>query len=168
MERYLTTLRYIHYSNYNLSREGILAREQLYRNALTTQMVFGANSGVTNYYLPVYPSAGGKEPALILWFFDSRGGVYFQQLDDSGNQVPQPNWVDQSVVDWFLQTNDELSYKHGRNIPSLAFVHIPTQASQVVQTEMGIDRHHQPGINKVSDRLRVILNTANAKFCNHL
>lgn len=130
-------------------------------------MVFGANSGVTNYYLPIYPSDGSKEPALILWFFDSRGGVYYQQLDDSGNQVQQPNWIDQSVVDWFVQTSDELRYKYGRDIPSLAFVHIPTQASQVVQTEMGIDRHYQPGINKVSDRLRGFLNTANTKSLNH-
>ena len=135
-----------HDSEFNLSRASILKREQRYPNARTTRMVFGTDSGVTNYYLPVYPSDGSNKPCLILWFFDSRGGYYFQELDTSGNQVGQPDWVDQSVVEWFKETSKELARSHGDSIPSLAFVHIPT-ASRAAQTEDGIRAHHQPGIN---------------------
>lgn len=31
-------------------------------------------SGVSNYYLPVYPYEASTVPAMLLWFFDSRGG----------------------------------------------------------------------------------------------
>ncbi|KAF2767462.1 Metallo-dependent phosphatase [Teratosphaeria nubilosa] len=136
-----------HDSEFNLSRNDILARERRYPNGRTTQMVFGNESGVSNYYLPVYPSNGTDEPSLILWFFDSRGGYYFQTLNASGDQVGQPDWVDVSVVDWFAQTRNELKITYGRDIPSLAFVHIPTNASQALQTEAGVDPHYQPGIN---------------------
>lgn len=39
-------------------------------------MVDTNDSGVSNYYLPVYSNDDGTDstPALILWFFDSRGG----------------------------------------------------------------------------------------------
>ena len=110
-------------------------------------MAFGKNSGVTNYYLPVYPSDGQHTPCLILWFFDSRGGVYYQQSDESGNEIQQPDWVDESAVDWFKKTNKALVHKHGRNIPSLAFVHIPTDAARQLQTVAGVRSHHQPGID---------------------
>ena len=136
-----------HDSEFNLSRTNILARERLYPNARTTQMVFGSESGVSNYYLPVYPSNGSVKPCMILWFFDSRGGFYFQQLNATGAQIGQPDWVDESVVDWFKKTNEDLTAEHGHVIPSLAFVHIPTNASQALQTEAKVHRHLQPGIN---------------------
>ncbi|KKK20701.1 hypothetical protein P175DRAFT_0469209 [Aspergillus ochraceoroseus IBT 24754] len=139
-----------HDSAYNLSRTAILARERRWPNARTQQMVFDRNAGVTNYYLPVY--GAGKDavhhaPKMILWFFDSRGGNYFQELDSSGNEIPQPNWVDASVVKWFRETSKHLHHKHKKVIPSLAFVHIPTNASQAAQTEIGISKTHEPGIN---------------------
>ncbi|KAK4500529.1 hypothetical protein PRZ48_008718 [Zasmidium cellare] len=136
-----------HDSDYNLSRSDILAREHRYSNALTTQMVFGRDAGVSNYYLLVYPSWGGQVPSLILWFFDSRGGFYYQEKDADGNRVGQADWVDQSVVDWFQQTKARLGRQYRRTIPSLAFVHIPTNASQALQTEAGVDPNYQPGIN---------------------
>ena len=132
-----------HDSAYNLPRYDILARERRYPNARTAQMVYGKEAGVSNYYLPVYPSNGGNEPCLILWFFDSRGGNYYQQLDADGNTVGQPDWVDVSVVNWFKKTNHDLVRRHGRTIPSLAFVHIPTNASQALQTEAGVDPNRQ-------------------------
>jgi hypothetical protein len=135
-----------HDSEFHLSREGILAREHLWRNSRTQQMVFGNESGVSNYYLPVFHSVG-NEPCLLLWFFDSRGGFYFQALNASGDQVVQPDWVDVSVVDWFKETNQNLAQQYGRTIPSLAFVHIPTNASQALQTEAGVNPNFQPGIN---------------------
>lgn len=136
-----------HDSDFNLSRENILAHERLYHNARTTQMVFGREAGVSNYYLPVYPHKKSSKPALLLWLFDSRGGFYYRAKTAAGDRVGQPNWVDQSVVDWFVTTNQELTASHGGPLPSLAFVHIPTYASRVLQTEAGVRKHYQPGIN---------------------
>jgi hypothetical protein len=136
-----------HDSDFNLSRENLLGRERLYLNSRTTQMVFHPLAGVTNYYLPVYPSNGSDIPSLILWFFDSRGGFYYQQQTDSGERIGQPDWVDQSVVDWFKKTSSSLARQHNRVIPSIGFVHIPTNASRALQTEAGVAAHYQPGIN---------------------
>ena len=139
-----------HDSNYNLSREALLAREQRWGNSRTQQHVFGRQAGVSNYYLPVYGSTDDQQeriPELLLWFFDSRGGSYFRELDSNSNLVAQPNWVDVSVVDWFNKTNTRFVKKWGQHVPSLAFVHIPTNASLAAQDEVGIDAHRQPGIN---------------------
>lgn len=136
-----------HDSNFNLSRERILQREHRYPQAMTARMVWDRNAGVSNYYLPVHLHRYSKEPALLLWFFDSRGGSYFQETDDSGHGVGQPNWVDQSVVNWFESTSEELRKEYGKIIPSLAFVHIPTNASRAFQTGIGPRPHHETGIN---------------------
>ncbi|KAL2870366.1 metallophosphoesterase family protein [Aspergillus lucknowensis] len=139
-----------HDHSFNLSAEQLLARERRWPNARTTQMVFGRDAGVSNYYLPVYGSGmrwPWSAPRLILWFFDSRGGQYFQELDESGHDIPQPNWVDTSVVDWFRKTSSALTRRYGKTIPSLAFVHIPTNASLAAQTMVGIDENREPGIN---------------------
>ena len=86
-------------------------------------------------------------PSLILWFFDSRGGFYYQEKHADGSRVGQPDWVDQSVVDWFKLTSSALSLAHGGiTIPSLAFVHIPTYASYAAQ-QAGINNSTEPGIN---------------------
>ncbi|KAI5358867.1 putative calcineurin-like phosphoesterase domain, ApaH type, metallo-dependent phosphatase [Septoria linicola] len=137
-----------HDSSFNLSREQILGRERRYHESWTNQMVFTPTSGVSNYYLEVFPSSGGPTPCLILWFFDSRGGHLYQQKSPNNTLIGQPNWVDQTVVDWFLTTNTQLVAKHNNKpIPSLAFVHIPTNASAALQTELGVDPHRHPGIN---------------------
>jgi hypothetical protein len=139
-----------HDSSFNLSREAILQREHRWPNARTQQMVFGRDAGVSNYYLPVYGSDQwdvASPPELLLWFFDSRGGFYFQERDASGSLVGQPDWVDESVVNWFQATNARLVQEYRKVIPSLVFVHIPTNASQAAQTEAGIDAHRDPGVN---------------------
>ncbi|KAJ5455608.1 uncharacterized protein N7458_003872 [Penicillium daleae] len=139
-----------HDSSYNLSRSALLARENRWPNSRTKQMVSGRDAGVTNYYLPVYGSGDKNDdgaPAMLMWFFDSRGGDYYQELDSSGNVIPQPNWVHQSVVNWFETTNADLVKKYRKHIPSLVFVHIPTNASQAIQTELGLNSHKEPGIN---------------------
>ncbi|KAJ6006815.1 hypothetical protein N7451_004759 [Penicillium sp. IBT 35674x] len=137
-----------HDSAYNLSREAILAREHRWPNSRTKQMVSGREAGVSNYYLPVYGSKDeSSTPELLLWFFDSRGGYYYQELDSNGDEVGQPNWVDVSVVDWWKKTNAELVKKYHKEIPSLVFVHIPTNASLAAQTEIGINLNREPGIN---------------------
>ncbi|KAK5120380.1 hypothetical protein LTR85_006319 [Meristemomyces frigidus] len=137
-----------HDSDFNLSRHHILAREQTWANSLTRQDVDTSRSGVSNYYLPVYSSNVTKSvPELLLWFFDSQGGNYYQRLDTSGNGVSQPNWVDQTVVDWFTSTRADLCTKYGRNVPSLAFVHIPVNAMLAFQQGPGVQSHYEPGIN---------------------
>lgn len=149
-----------HDNDFNITGQGILDRESLWPNSRTRSMVPGPNAGVSNYYLPVYPANCTLPaattavpvpcaPELILWFFDSRGGHRYQELDADGNSVGLPDWVDTSVVNWFQQTNAELVNRNGgRVIPSLAFVHIPTNASRALQTEAGgVDPSRQPGIN---------------------
>ncbi|OJJ94812.1 hypothetical protein ASPACDRAFT_55609 [Aspergillus aculeatus ATCC 16872] len=132
--------------DYNLSRSAILQREQSYPNSLTQSLVAGELAGVSNYYLPVYPSdPSATTPALIMWFFDSRGGNYFQELEN-GSEVPQPCWVDESVVEWFTQTNADLTEQYDKVIPSIAFYHIPVNAMLAFQNQ-GVDAHSEPGIN---------------------
>jgi len=139
-----------HDNSFNVSHELILAREQTWRNARTRQLVSGDDVGV-NYYLPVYDAKCKVEadctPELLLWFFDSRGGLKYQEEDpQTGKGVGVPCWVDESVVEWFEQTNLDLVNNAGKTIPSLAFVHIPTNASVAFQ-ETGVDANKQPGIN---------------------
>ncbi|KAM5349367.1 hypothetical protein ACJ41O_005872 [Fusarium nematophilum] len=133
-----------HDHNYNITGDGILEREQLFPGSRTKKMVNDENAGTSNYYLPVYPSnctvAAKCTPELLLWFFDSRGGMYYQGED-------QENWVDTSVVTWFNETSTALTEKYERVIPSLAFVHIPINATEALQMQLGVDEHHQPGNN---------------------
>jgi len=116
-------------------------------------MVHTYNAGVTNYYIPVYaastnPWDRNAIPELILWFFDSRGGFLFQQSDQDGNNVPKPDWVDDTVVDWFTSTKKSMaSQYHSTSIPSLAFVHIPVDAMLAFQTGPGVKPRREPGIN---------------------
>ena len=87
-----------HDRNFNLSSQAMLERECAYPNSRTESMVSSPNAGVTNYYLPVFSSNVTETvPALILWFFDSRGGNHFLELDESGNEIPYPSYVDDSV-----------------------------------------------------------------------
>ena len=87
-----------HDANYNISTQALLAREKQYALSLTQSMVASPNAGVSNYWLPVFSSDfANPTPELLIWFFDSRGGKKFQELDAEGNQVQQPGFVDDSV-----------------------------------------------------------------------
>ncbi|KAK0387667.1 hypothetical protein NLU13_3912 [Sarocladium strictum] len=140
-----------HDYQYNLTGEAILQHENRYQNSLTRSMVPGRDAGVSNYYIPVMPdhckSKHHCAPELILWFFDSRGGFEFQAKQANGDFVGRPNWVDVSVVNWFQQTHAALAHEHKKVIPSLAFVHIPTNASLALQTVSKVNPNYQPGIN---------------------
>ncbi|KAH6845730.1 Metallo-dependent phosphatase-like protein [Chaetomium sp. MPI-CAGE-AT-0009] len=147
-----------HDNHFNISAAHILEREKRWPNSRTTQMVSipDADTGVSNYYLPVYPADCDPDslsppcpPKLLLWFFDSRGGFRYQQRNlTTGALAPLPNWVDARVVDWFIQTNTELvaATTGGTPIPALAFVHIPPDASRTLQAR-GIHPHRQPGVD---------------------
>lgn len=51
------------------------------------------------------------------------------------------------MVNWFVETNAELRRHYGKVIPSLAFYHIPVNASLAFQQGPGVDSHREPGIN---------------------
>lgn len=135
-----------HDSDTNISRQGIFEREKRFPGSLTQNMVNDSSAGVSNYYIPVY-SESTSTPALLLYFFDSRGGNYFQRTDNSGDAIAQPNWVDQSVVHWFSGTHAALTKRYDRAVPSVAFVHIPVNAMLAFQNEDRVDGNREPGIN---------------------
>lgn len=144
-----------HDNDFNLSTRNILAREQTYPYALTTSMFESRLAGVSNYYLPIYaytPTPGNvnanEAPEAILWFFDSRGGNYYQERSSSGGgEVAQPNWVDASVAEWFSSTWQQLGARYGKATPSLAFYHIPVNAMRAFQQGPGVDPNQEPGID---------------------
>jgi hypothetical protein len=51
------------------------------------------------------------------------------------------------VTSWFHNTRDEFNAQHGRVIPSLAFVHIPVQATRAFQKSGGPGGNTTPGLN---------------------
>lgn len=64
--------------------------------SFTTSSVPGGHDqvGTSNYFVPVYSSQDSTRLAMVLWFFDSKGGRAFQP---AGNDVSVPNWVDEKV-----------------------------------------------------------------------
>ncbi|KAF4977606.1 hypothetical protein FZEAL_5890 [Fusarium zealandicum] len=134
-----------HDNQINIAAKDILKREQMWPGCRTQKMVDEKKSGVSNYYLVVYPAnctdSAKCTPELLLWFFDSRGGNFYEE----GSH--QENWVDTSVVSWFNETNTKLVTKYKKVIPSLAFVHIPINATEALQTQLGINANKQPGLN---------------------
>ncbi|XPS80164.1 hypothetical protein M3J07_012150 [Ascochyta lentis] len=105
--------------------------------------------GTSNYYIPVYASAGGGNPQLsmMLWFFDSKGGRDFRKVDANGKDVPVAGWVDDKVTSWFKLTSDAIRQQQGRTVPSLAFVHIPVHSTRAYQ-DNGRDPAIAPGLNE--------------------
>ncbi|TVY78353.1 putative inactive purple acid phosphatase [Lachnellula suecica] len=117
-----------HDSQFNLSREALFAQET--KHALSyTQHSPSDVPGVTNYYIPIYPSTSNI-PVAILWFFDSQGGFPFQVPPDS---AALPDYVEPSVAAWFISEQKVIAAKWGSDLPSLAFVHIPPTAFLTVQ-----------------------------------
>ncbi|CAG8885886.1 unnamed protein product [Penicillium egyptiacum] len=137
-----------HDSEINLNPEEMFRQETKYRNSLTQKMVLDSTAGVTNYYLPIFPHEASKDslPVFILWFFDSQGGHYAWTENGDGKSTPRQNWVDDTVIEWFLRTNSNLTSTYGQTIPSLAFVHIPVYAMRAFQ-KSGVTPTSEPGIN---------------------
>ncbi|TAQ87196.1 hypothetical protein B7494_g4472 [Chlorociboria aeruginascens] len=111
-----------HDTAFNLSSSALFFQESLHPLSYTQHSSPGI-PGITNYYLPIYSSSSPTTPAVILYFFDSRGGMPFQEIPTPENAIP--NWVTSPVVSWFLSTSISLTSQYGKEIPSLAFVHIP-------------------------------------------
>ena len=90
-----------HDSKYNLSREALYAQEKKYAGAYTQHGPAGTD-GVTNYVLPIFPSATKKSsqrPVALLWFFDSRGGSEYQSLPTNVDNID--NYVSNGTVSWY-------------------------------------------------------------------
>lgn len=102
----------------------------------------GGEGGEANYYVPIYPKSCGEfryapptpslpylclrrtpllltahAPALLLWFFDSRGGV-------SPASKPLPDWVDENVADWVEDISGTMQASWGEEHQALIFAHI--------------------------------------------
>lgn len=131
-----------HDSKHNLDREQLFRAEKGYDLCYTTSMG-DKLPGITNYYLPIF-DGDAKDPIALLWFFDSRGGTTYQT--DSDNMDDIPNWVAPETAEWFTTTYDELKEKHGRVIPSVAFVHIPPHVFLDAQ-KSNLDPSKFPGLN---------------------
>ncbi|OQD68145.1 hypothetical protein PENPOL_c003G02463 [Penicillium polonicum] len=140
-----------HDSEVNLNpKDDMFKAEQKYPNSLTQSRVSGDKAGITNYYLPVFShgQANTSTPALLLWFFDSKGGHYYKKQGEDGPAVKRPSWIDESVVDWFTETDSKLKKQYGKVIPSLAFYHIPTHAMLEHQQTRGVNPRLTPGVNR--------------------
>jgi hypothetical protein len=134
-----------HDHSFTLNGNDLLAEEKKYPLSMTQNMVNVRQAGTTNYVLEI--KGRNNKSAMLLWFFDSKGGKEFQINGPNGNPANMPGSVDQSVITWFKNTQARLRLKHGRVLPSLAFVHIPTFASAAFQ-QRGVDSNRQPGINE--------------------
>lgn len=76
----------------------IYEQEKQYSTSLTRSDISGTQAGITNYYLTVYPHNNSDgPPALLLWFFDSRGGRNASNRDTGITPGVRGDWVDQSV-----------------------------------------------------------------------
>ena len=89
---------------------------EAFPNLSHTQLGPASLAGVSNYFLPVLADANADpgHPALLLYFIDSGGGSYAEEVF--------PN-----QVSWLNETIYYNAARYGEIIPSLAFVHIPTQ-----------------------------------------
>ncbi|KAG6166847.1 hypothetical protein E4U35_001335 [Claviceps purpurea] len=141
-----------HDHTFTLHGGSLLRHERRFAGSRTRKMVNLYHAGTSNYYVPVYAAdcvdvkRQKCHPELLLWFFDSRGGYDLGRSTRYGNPAPLPNWVDASVVRWFQKTNQKLSRAAQRDIPALAFVHIPITAAAALQKD-GLDPHKNPGID---------------------
>ena len=136
-----------HDSQFNLSREALFHEENKYDLSYTQHSPPGI-PGVTNYYLPIFKQKKNCDgnPVAILWFFDSQGGTPFQGAKES-----IPSWVEPSTAAWFLATQKSQEKRWGKELPSLAFVHIPPSAfltfQENVLPNVGDESGHFPGLN---------------------
>jgi len=104
----------------------------------------GGDGGEGTYWVPVYEKAADLTPALILWFFDSRGG-----RSPGSTSAPLPDWVDSSVAKWIKDETAAMKVAwdlaESRERGALAFVHIPPHAIEGVQKTLNAARN--PGLN---------------------
>ncbi|KAJ7593238.1 Metallo-dependent phosphatase-like protein [Mycena floridula] len=103
----------------------------------------GGQFGPGNYWVPIHASQDSSRPALILWFFDSRGGV----TPGINSTTKVPDWVDSSVAGWIASETAAMEKAWGpaETRGALAFVHIPPLPVQALQATLDSDK--EPGLN---------------------
>ncbi|KAF9525411.1 Metallo-dependent phosphatase [Crepidotus variabilis] len=103
----------------------------------------GGEGGQGNYWVPIYHTPQDNNPVLILWFFDSRGGVY----PNPESNKAMPDWVDSTVGPWIEGEviKMEAAWGPSTDRAALAFVHIPPHAIQAVQSK--VNAQTNPGLN---------------------
>ncbi|KAH7105234.1 Metallo-dependent phosphatase [Auriculariales sp. MPI-PUGE-AT-0066] len=106
----------------------------------------GGEQGPGNYWVPIYRSKRDSSPSLILWFFDSRGGITSNSTQQ--NQIDLPDWVDESVVPWMKSEleKQEKAWGPSTTRASLAFVHIPPHIVEALQD--GLNSTESPGLDE--------------------
>lgn len=131
----------------NITHLEEIRREQLDSHLSYTRTAppgIGGEGGEGNYWVPVYENATDLTPALILWFFDSRGG-----WSQGSTSVPLPDWVDASVAGWIERETAAMEAGwdsvEKRERGALAFVHIPPHAIESVQKTLNTTVN--PGLN---------------------
>lgn len=104
----------------------------------------GGAGGDGNYWVPIYRKATDRSPVLILWFFDSRGGV---KAAGSTKTTPLEDWVDESVGEWIKKETALMSALWGpaENRAAVGFVHIAPHVAQTLQADL--DNERNPGLN---------------------
>ncbi|KAJ7245920.1 Metallo-dependent phosphatase-like protein [Mycena haematopus] len=108
-----------------IQREQEIAPSLCYTRA--APLGVGGVGGPGNYWVPIYHTLTDAAPSLILWFFDSRGGV-------SPTEAPLPDWVDASVAPWIARETALMNAAWATSPhDALAFVHIAPHAIQVMQ-----------------------------------
>ncbi|EKM77163.1 hypothetical protein AGABI1DRAFT_115363 [Agaricus bisporus var. burnettii JB137-S8] len=132
-----------HDNQVNITHAEEIAREQQVAPLSYTRFSapgVGGEGGAGNYWVPIYKRKSDNAPYLIIWFFDSRGGVTPQNK-------PAADWVDASVADWIeseTKLMDEV-WGPGEQRSALAFVHIPPHVMQPVQKTITPEKN--PGLN---------------------
>ncbi|KAG2750503.1 Metallo-dependent phosphatase [Suillus brevipes Sb2] len=136
-----------HDNQRNITHLEEIQREQLDSYLSYTRTAppgIGGEGGEGTYWVPVYEKATDLTPALILWFFDSRGG-----WSPGPTSAPLPDWVDATVAEWIK--NETAAMEAGwdsvekRERGALAFVHIPPHAIESVQKTLNTTV--SPGLN---------------------
>jgi hypothetical protein len=118
-----------HDNDVNITHSALLARERaLFPQLSYTHLTPGSTStGPGTFYLPIYQTASSATPSLLLWFFDSRAGKAY------GTGAAVEDWVADAALAWAQQSVQAMRHTWKHLPPSLAFVHIPTNVSRVLQ-----------------------------------
>lgn len=121
-----------HIASYHYEKEKSVGKDLSWTQA--NEESSGDPKGQFNYYIPVYASGNAKAPALLLWFFDSRSGVFNSPLYHKDDEPwLSQDWVDPKVATWINSTADSMRQQWGSLPKSLAFVHIPPSPIKAVQ-----------------------------------
>ncbi|KAJ7059503.1 Metallo-dependent phosphatase-like protein [Mycena amicta] len=137
-----------HDNHVNITHMDEILREQLIAPLSYTRAAplgvggSDATTGAGNYWVPIYATSYDSGPTLILWFFDSRGGV-------ASDGSPLPDWVDASVAEWVRREQGRMEVVWGSaavaKAGAISLVHIPPHAIQALQPTLNAST--SPGLN---------------------